>query len=203
VPLTKQQREILTYLETYIQDQGYAPSFEEIAERFQFASLATVHEHLTNLERKGYIRRHYNESRSVEVLPEVGVAGATEIPLLGKVAAGLPIESLMHQETLAVPDAMLPRRGGPNYALRVSGDSMIDEHIKDGDYVVVNGRQSAENGEMVIALLNGSEATVKTFYREPGGWVRLQPANQAYPPMRYQENDLLIQGVVVGVIRKY
>lgn len=203
MPLTKRQREILSYLEGYIRDRGYAPSFEEIAEQFRFASLATVHEHLTNLERKGYIRRSYNESRSVEVLPPRGVSGATEIPLLGTVAAGLPIESLMHQESLAVPDAMLPRRGGPNYGLRVTGDSMIDEHIQDGDYVVVHGRQSAENGEMVIALVNGSEATVKTFYREPGGWIRLQPANQAMPPLRFQENEVLIQGVVVGVIRKY
>jgi repressor LexA len=118
------------------------------------------------------------------------------------VAAGMPIESLMHQETLSVPDGMLPRRG-PNFALKVQGSSMIDEHIADGDYVVVHGRQTAENGEMVIALVNGSEATVKTFYRESGGWIRLQPANAAMQPMRFQERDVLIQGVVVGVIRKY
>jgi repressor LexA len=203
MPLTKRQREIMAYLETYIRDRQYAPSFEEIAEHFRFASLATVHEHLTNLERKGYIRRSYNESRSVEVLPPKGTSGASEIPLLGKVAAGMPIEALMHQETLAVPDEMLPRRGGPNYALRVAGESMIDEHITDGDYVVVHGRQSAENGEVVIALVNGSEATVKRFYREAGGWIRLQPANAAMPPLRFQENEVLIQGVVVGVIRKY
>ena len=97
---------------------------------------------------------------------------------------------------------MLPRRG-PNYALRVQGTSMVDEHILDGDVVVVHGKQSAENGEMVIALVNGSEATVKKFYREPGGWIRLQPANSTMQPMRFQERDVLIQGVVVGVIRKY
>jgi repressor LexA len=114
----------------------------------------------------------------------------------------MPIESLMHQETLSVPDAMLPRRG-PNFALQVQGSSMIDEHIVDGDFVVVHGRQTAENGEMVIALVNGSEATVKTFYRESGGWIRLQPANAAMQPIRMQERDVLIQGVVVGVIRKY
>jgi repressor LexA len=202
VPLTRRQREILTFLEGYIKDHGYAPSFEEIAEQFRFQSLATVHEHLTNLERKGYIRRTFNESRSVEVLPPRGVSGATEIPLLGRVAAGMPIEALMHQESLAVPDGMLPRRGGPNYALRVAGDSMVDQHIVDGDYVVVHGRQSAENGELVIALVNGSEATVKKFYREPGGWIRLQPANQSMPPLRFQENEVLIQGVVVGIIRR-
>jgi len=200
--LTKRQNEILAYLRAAIAEHGYAPSFEEIAEQFTFASLATVHEHLTNLERKGYIRRQYNESRSIEVLPPRGTAKATEIPLLGKVAAGMPIESLMHDETIAVPDEILPRRG-PNYALKVAGNSMVDEHIIDGDFVVVHGRDNAENGEMVIALINGSEATVKKFYRETGGWIRLQPANTTMTPMRYQERDVLIQGVVVGIIRKY
>jgi repressor LexA len=164
--------------------------------------LATVHEHLTNLERKGYIRRSYNESRSIEVLPPRGTSSASEVPLLGKVAAGTPIESLMQEESIAVPEHMLPRRG-PNYALKVEGASMVDEHIVDGDIVVVHGKQTAENGEMVIALVNGSEATVKKFYREPGGWIRLQPANATMQPMRFQERDVLIQGVVVGVIRKY
>ena len=202
MPLTKRQSEILKYLQEHIRDKEYAPSFEEIAEHFSFQSLATVHEHLTHLERKGYIHRTHNESRAIEVLPPKGQSGATEIPLLGRVAAGSPIESIMNGETLAVPDQLLPRRG-PNYALQVQGDSMIDEHIVDGDYVVVNGRQGADNGEMVIALVNGSEATVKRFYREQGGWIRLQPANPAMQPMRFQERDVLIQGVVVGVIRKY
>jgi repressor LexA len=202
MPLTRRQSEILSYLQTHIQEQGYAPSFEEIAERFGFQSLATVHEHLTNLERKGYIRRSYNESRAIEVMPPRGTALATEIPLLGKVAAGTPIEALMHEETIAVPEDMLPRRG-PNFALRVTGSSMIDDHILDGDVVVVHGKQAAENGELVIALVNGSEATVKRFYRESGGWIRLQPANTTMQPMRFQERDVLIQGIVVGVIRKY
>jgi repressor LexA len=202
MPLTKRQSEILRYLQEHIRDRGYAPSFEEIAEHFSFQSLATVHEHLTNLERKGYIHRTHNESRAIEVLPPKGQSGATEIPLLGKVAAGSPIESLMSNESIAVPDQLLPRRG-PNYALKVQGESMIDEHIMDGDFVVVHGKQAADNGEMVIALVNGSEATVKRFYREPGGWVRLQPANPTMQPMRFQERDVLIQGVVVGVIRKY
>jgi repressor LexA len=202
MPLTKRQSEILKYLQEHIRDRGYAPSFEEIAEHFTFQSLATVHEHLTNLERKGYIHRTHNESRAIEVLPPRGQSGATEIPLLGKVAAGSPIESTTSNETIAVPDQLLPRRG-PNYALQVQGESMIDEHIMDGDYVVVHGKQAADNGEMVIALVNGSEATVKRYYREQGGWIRLQPANPAMQPMRFQERDVLIQGVVVGVIRKY
>ncbi|MBX3145597.1 MAG: transcriptional repressor LexA [Gemmatimonadales bacterium] len=200
--LTRRQREILTYLEGHIRQHGYAPSFEEIAEQFAFQSLATVHEHLTNLERKGYIRRTYNESRSIEVLPPKGAAGATEIPLLGLVAAGLPIEAAVHGEMVSVPDQMLSRRG-PNYALRVRGNSMIDDHVIDGDLVVVHGRQTAENGEMVIALVNGAEATVKRYYREGGGWVRLQPANAAMQPIRVPEGDVMVQGVVVGVIRKY
>ncbi len=203
MPLTKRQSEILGYLRSHNGDHGYAPSFEEIADRFGFQSLATVHEHLTNLERKGYIRRSYNESRAIEVLPPRGTQSATEIPLLGTVAAGLPIESLMHEETVAVPEQMLPRKGGPNYALRVQGSSMIEEHICDGDVVVVHGQQTAENGEMVIALVNGAEATVKKFYREAGGWIRLQPANASMNALRYHERDVLIQGVVVGVIRKY
>lgn len=202
MPLTRKQREILDFLTATIDRQGYAPSFEEIAEQFGYQSLATVHEHLSNLERKGYIRRSYNESRSIEVLPPRGSIGATEIPLLGAVAAGMPIESVMSGEVVAVPDAMLPRRGA-NYALRVQGQSMIDEQITDGDLVVVNGRETADNGEMVIALVHGNEATVKRFYREPGGWIRLQPANTSMNPLRYHESDVLIQGVVVGVIRKF
>ncbi len=200
--MTKRQREILSYLEQHIRNHGYAPSFEEIAEHFSFQSLATVHEHVTNLERKGYIRRTYNESRSIEVLPPKGTAGATEIPLLGVVAAGLPIEAVVHGETLAVPDELLSRRG-PNYALKVRGDSMIDDHIVDGDFVVVHGRQTADNGEMVIALVNGSEATVKRYYREGGGWVRLQPSNPTMQALRFPETDVMVQGVVVGVIRRY
>ena len=202
MPLTRRQRDILEYLRTYIHENECAPSFEEIAERFGFRSLATVHEHLTNLDKRGYIQRGYNKSRSVVVLPPRGTTSASEVPLLGRVAPGMPIESLMHDETVAVPDTMLPRKG-PNYALRVQGESMIDEHIMDGDLVVVHGRQTAENGEMVIALVNGSEATVKKFYREAGGWIRLQPANATMQPLRFQERDVIIQGVVVGVIRKY
>src|ERR671934_1656466 len=125
MPLTKRQSEILSYLQGHIQDHGYAPSFEEIAEQFGFQSLATVHEHLTNLERKGYIRRSYNESRSIEIVPPKGQTGATELPLLGLVAAGAPIEAVTGDETIAVPDELLPRRGR-SYVLKVRGDSMID-----------------------------------------------------------------------------
>ncbi|MFQ5704264.1 MAG: transcriptional repressor LexA [Gemmatimonadales bacterium] len=200
--LTRRQKQILDYVETYIREQGYAPSFEEIAAEFHFASLATVHEHLTNLERKGYIRRAHNESRAIELIPKPGYAAAVELPLLGQVAAGAPIEAIPTPETIAVPEGLVPPRGSA-YVLRVNGDSMIDEHIEDGDYVVVNSRQSANNGEMVVALIDGTSATVKRYYREAGGWIRLQPSNDRVTPIRAHEEDVLIQGVVVGVIRKY
>ncbi|HKI96783.1 MAG TPA: transcriptional repressor LexA [Gemmatimonadales bacterium] len=202
MPLTRRQRQILDFLESYIDANGYAPSFEEIASRFDFASLATVHEHLTNLERKGYIRRFHNESRAIELVPAPGQVGATELPLLGQVAAGEPIEAVAVPETIPVPNDLIPKRGS-SYVLRVRGDSMIDDHIVDGDYVVVHNRNTADDGEMVIALVQGTSATVKRLYRERGGWIRLQPANDRIKPIRVHEDDLLVQGVVVGVIRKY
>ena len=202
MPLTKRQREILNYLTLYSERNGYAPSFEEIAENFSYNSLATVHEHLSNLERKGFIKRSYNESRAIEILPSELVPKAIELPLLGAVAAGVPIEALEQNETLTVPETLVGR-GGRHYVLRVRGNSMIDEQIRDGDFVVVNERQRADNGEMVIALLNGSSATVKKFYRERDGRIRLQPANETMQPMYVHENDISIQGVVVGVLRRY
>jgi repressor LexA len=202
MPLTKRQKQILGFLESYIRGNGYAPSFEEIAEEFDLNSLATIHEHLTNLEQKGYIRRTHNERRAIELVPRQGQTGATELPLLGQVAAGEPIEAIAQPETIAVPNDLLPRRGSA-YVLRVRGDSMIDDHIEDGDYVVVHNRNTANQGQMVIALVQGTSATVKRVYREADGWVRLQPSNDRMQPIRVHENDLLIQGVVVGVIRKY
>lgn len=202
MPLTKRQREILTYLQTYAEENGYAPSFEEIAAHFNYNSLATVHEHLSNLERKGYIRRAYNESRAIEILPSEVFARAVELPMLGAVAAGVPIEALSTPETVAVPDGFI-RKTGDHYVLRVRGNSMIDEQIRDGDFVIVNERKSADNGEMVIALVNRHAATVKRFYRERDGRIRLQPANDSVAPIYVHENDIAIQGVVVGVIRRY
>lgn len=200
--LTRRQKQILDYLQNYIGANGYAPSFEEIAEQFSFNSLATVHEHLTNLERKGYIQRTHNESRAIELMPQPGQSGATELPLLGLVAAGEPIEAIAQPETISVPNDLIPRRGSC-YALKVRGQSMIDDHIDDGDYVVVHNRQTAENGQMVIALVHGTSATVKRLYRESDGWIRLQPANDRMQPLRVHEDDLLVQGVVVGVIRRF
>jgi repressor LexA len=200
--LTKRQREILTYLQNYSDERGYAPSFEEIAVAFDYQSLATVHEHLSNLERKGYIRRSYNESRAIEILPSEAFSRAVELPVLGSVAAGQPIEAVESGSTLSVPQELV-RRSGDHYVLRVRGDSMIDEHIRDGDFVVVNERRSADNGEMIIAMLEGSSATVKRMYRERDGRVRLQPANDAVAPIYVNQSELSIQGIVVGVIRRY
>ena len=202
MPVTRRQREILDFIASHLEAKGYAPSFEEIARQFGFHSLATVHEHLTNLERKGYIRRAHNESRAIEIIPPKGQTGATELPLLGLVAAGQPIEAISGNDTIAVPDELIPRRGR-SYVLKVRGDSMIDEHIKDGDYVVVQERNQADSGQTVVALVHGDSATVKRFYREPGGWIRLQPANPSIQPLRVNERDVIVQGVVVGVIRKY
>lgn len=202
MPLTRRQKQILDFIQGYLSANGYAPSFEEIAEHFTFRSLATVHEHLTNLERKGYIHRAHNESRAIELVPQPGQAGAVELPLLGQVAAGEPIEAVVGPETIAVPTDLVPPRGSC-YVLRVRGDSMIDEHIESGDFLVVHSREEAANGEMVIALVDGTSATVKRYYREPGGWIRLQPANETMRPIRVHEDNILIQGIVVGVMRKY
>ena len=200
--LTKRQREILTYLETYSEEHGYAPSFEEIATQFNYNSLATVHEHLTNLERKGYIRKSYNESRSLELTSPDAGPPSIELPLLGAVAAGLPIEAVQDSESIAVPPDMI-RKKKDNYVLRVEGNSMIDEQIRDGDYIVVQAQQTAEDGQMVVALVGGDSATVKKLYREPGGRIRLQPANASMKPIFAEARDVRVQGVVVGVIRKY
>jgi repressor LexA len=201
LPLTKRQREILDYLNEFIAQHGYAPSLEEIGRRFGLSSLATVHKHLTNLQEKGFIKRAWNRSRSVEMMPTRTGGRAVELPLLGYVAAGLPIEAVASNETFAVPEDFVGKRD--TYVLRVRGDSMIDEQIRDGDFVVVEDRKTADNGEMVIALLRGSDVTLKKFYRDPGGKIRLQPANAAMQPIFADPDQVQIQGVVIGVMRKY
>lgn len=202
MPLTKRQRQILDYLMSYAGEHGYAPSFEEIADHFKYSSLATVHEHLSNLERKGYIKRSYNESRAIEILPSDVMTRSVELPLLGSVAAGLPIEVTTVDQTVAVPEDFV-RRAGNHYVLKVRGDSMIEDQIRDGDFVVVHDRQAASNGEMVIAMVDDTSATVKRFYRERDGRIRLQPSNEHMAPIYVPENQLRVKGIVVGVLRKY
>lgn len=199
--MTRKQKELLDYLQKYIDRHGYAPTLEEIASHFRLSSLATVHKHLSNLEEKGLIRRKWNFSRAIEINPAPGRRFAAELPLLGRVAAGRPIEALEDADSsIAVPEEFL--RGKNTYALRVVGESMIEDGILDGDYLVVEERPTAENGETVIAVIDG-EATVKRFYREKGGRIRLQPANPNVKPILANAKDVAVRGIVTAVLRKY
>jgi len=210
MPLTKRQKQVLDLLVHFQNKKGYAPSYEEIAKGLSLASLATVHKHILTLERKGFIRRGYNQSRSIEVLQlpkpvreeiiESRVAGVTELPLVGRIAAGRPLESIEDRETISLADFT---RSKNVFVLRVKGESMVDDHILDGDFVVVEPTQVANNGEIVVALVGGEEATLKRFYREGAGRIRLQPANSGMEPIRVPASDVKIQGRVLGVLRKY
>jgi repressor LexA len=198
--LTKRQKEVYDYLANYIAENGYAPTFEEIGNHFRLSSLATIHKHLSNLEDKGLIRRKWNFSRAIELVAQHKKAGAVELRLLGTVAAGQPIEAIETDDSIAIPEAFVRRNN--TFALRVKGDSMVRDGIWDGDIIIVEERQTAENGETVVALLNDA-ATVKRFYRERGGKVRLQPANDSMAPIIASAKDVAIRGVVVAVMRKY
>jgi repressor LexA len=198
--LTKRQKELLDYLDRYIRRNGFAPTLDETGKHFGLTSLATVHKHLTNLESKGFIRRRTGLSRALEIVPQGRSVEAVELPLLGVAAAGQPIEALLHDEKVAVPQLLVRRQ--ESYVLRVSGDSMRDAGILDGDLVVVDARNMAENGETVVAVIEGA-ATIKRLHREPEGRIRLQPANDTMPPMFYDEAAVEIRGVVVGLMRSY
>lgn len=199
--VTRRQKEMMDFLDDYIERNGYAPTIEETAGHFGLRSLATVHKHLTNLQKKGLIKRDWNRSRALELVPTDVKVHAVELPLLGRVAAGSPIEAITSSETIFVPEDMVGRQ--ETYVLQVKGDSMIEEQIRDGDYVIVENRRTARDGEMVIALLDGENATLKKLYREGGGRVRLQPANASLSPIYVDQDRLRIQGVVIGVLRKY
>jgi repressor LexA len=205
--LTKRQKEVLDFLVMFVNKHGYSPSFDEIAQALRLTSLATVHKHVTTLERKGFIRRGYNQSRSIEVtqLPkpvreQVMDRHTVELPMAGRIAAGRPLEAVEGSETFSLGEFA---RAGSNFVLQVKGNSMIEDHIMDGDFIVVEPSQVANPGEIVVALVGGDDATLKRFYREPGGKVRLQPANSEMQPLIYQAAEVKIQGRVVGVLRKY
>ncbi len=198
--LTKRQKELYDYIAAYLTEHGYAPTLEEIGARFELSSLATVHKHLTNLEDKGLIRRTWNHSRAIELVPQQQQKLAVDLPLLGRVAAGRPIEALETADSISVPEEFIRREN--TYVLRVVGDSMIDDGIWDGDYVVVEERPTPSSGETVVAVVKG-EATVKRYYPEKNGKVRLQPANDGIEPIVVAAGDLEIRGVVVAVMRKY
>ncbi len=200
--LTRRQSEILSYISEYCEECGYAPTLQEIGGRFGLSSVATVHKHVSQLIAKGYLKRERrNASRDLEVIGGASeTIAAAVIPLLGTVAAGLPIEALPDSEEVVLPEHWLGRRR--TYALRVRGDSMIDEQIRDGDVVVVEERETARNGETVIALVDGESATVKQYQRQ-GAVIRLLPANPTMSPLEYDEERVRVQGVVIGVLRRF
>src|SRR6202047_4892202 len=205
--LTKRQKEVLDYLVAFETKHGYAPSFEEIGKGMKLTSLATVHKHITTLEKKGFIRRGYNQSRSIEILQlpksvkdQVLDRKVQELPLVGRIAAGRPLEAVEQRETISLGDFA---RGGNSFALKVKGTSMIEDHIMDGDFVVCEQTQVANAGDIVVALINGEEATLKRFYREGTGKIRLQPANSEMAPIIVPTNDVKIRGRVIGVVRNY
>ena len=203
--LTRRQREIFDYVSGFVADHGYSPSLEEIASAFGLSSVATVHKHVKHLVDKGYLRKAWNRSRSVEPVPEEEAPESVHLPILGTVAAGRPIEAIEPDagtaEHLAVPADMVSSNKD-NYVLRVRGDSMIDDQICDGDLVVIEGRSEARNGETVVALVDGDEATLKRFYKT-GPQVRLVPANSTMSPMEFHASQVEIRGVVRGLIRQF
>jgi repressor LexA len=198
--LTRRQREIYDFIRRFVAEKGYSPSLEEIGAAFGLSSVATVHKHVTHLVEKGMLKKAWNRSRSVEPVEATG-AGSLALPLAGVVAAGAPIEAIEDNETIEVPpDLVAPRSS--SFVLRVRGESMIDEQIRDGDFVVVESRNQARNGETVVALIRGQEATLKKFYLD-GGRVRLEPANVTMRPIEVPAEDVEIRGVVRGLLRRY
>lgn len=198
--LTKRQREILDFINEFLADHKYAPSIREIGEHFGLSSPATVHAHIENLKQKGFLTNSFNESRSIELLNTgVNLAEAIELPLAGLITAGEPIEAVESDETMAVPTDFVVDAEN-SYVLKVEGESMIDEGILSGDYVIVEKNPSPNNGDVVVALLNNAYATLKKFYKESGR-VRLQPANSTMKPI--YSDDVVVQGVVRGIVRKF
>ena len=204
--LTKRQKQVLDFIAGFVDENGYCPSYEEIARGLDLASLATVHKHISVLESKNYLKRGFNQSRSLEVAPKYlqeqrrPKAGLPEIPLLGRIAAGLPVEAIEQRETLNFADFA---GSGSTFALEVRGDSMIEDHICDGDLILVEKVQQALDGDIVVALVNGSETTLKRFYRESDDTVRLQPANSTLAPIVTSAANVQIQGRLLAVLRKY
>jgi len=205
--LTKRQKEVLDFLVGFLNKHGYSPSFEEIARSLKLTSLATVHKHITTLERKGFIRRGYSQSHSIEVtqLPttvreQLLKRNTLEMPLAGRIATGRPLEAIEERETLSLGEFA---RSDKTFVLKVKGSSMVEDHILDGDFVVVEPTQVANPGEIIVALVGGDDATLKRFYRDAPGKIRLQPANSEMNPIIVPASDVKIQGRVVGVLRKY
>jgi repressor LexA len=197
--LTPKQLRVLTYIRDFSHAKGYSPTMQELADEFG-VSKVTVFEHIAALQKKGYLRRSRHKARSLQLSDDIRFPDerATRLPLAGTIAAGSPIEAIEQSEALDLEEMFVSPHG--NFALRVRGDSMIEDHIRDGDYVIVEQRATARDGETVVALLDNGEATLKRLYRDPGG-VRLQPANPAYKPL--VTKNVRVQGVVIGILRKY
>ena len=202
--LTKRQKEVLDFIKSFIRDNGYAPSIDEIRGKFDLSSVATVHKHLKFLEKKNAIRRVPNQSRAIELIPSPDLLrmDAVQVPLLGTIAAGHPVEAIAGEEKISIPEEFLGE--GETYVLRVKGNSMIDEQICDGDFVIVEDRKTPRNGEVVVALIERQDVTLKKYYDE-GDRIRLQPANPDMKPIIINKRDdsLEIQGIVIGILRKY
>ncbi len=204
--LTKRQKQVLEFIANFVDEHQYCPSYEEIARGLDLASLATVHKHISVLEAKNYLKRGFNQSRSIELSPRYlqeqrrTRPQLKEIPLLGRIAAGVPVESVEQREVLNFADFA---GNGDTYALEVRGDSMIDDHICNGDVILLERGAPVRDGDIVVALVAGSETTLKRFYREPSDMVRLQPANSAIKPILVPARDIEIQGRLLAVLRKY
>lgn len=199
--LSKRQKQVFDFINNFIETHDYPPSLEEIAHHFKLSAISTVHYHVEQLIKKNYLSKRWNANRSLEVIEHTSSPVAVVVPLMGTIAAGKPIEAIQERETIELPPSLIGRKD--TYVLRVQGDSMIEEHIRDGDYIVVEQRDTADNGETVVALLGGNEATLKKFYREKDGRVRLQPANPTMSPIYCEASECLIQGVVIAILRKF
>jgi repressor LexA len=205
--LTRRQKEVLDFIASYQVENGYSPSYEEIARGLELASIATVHKHISALQTRNYLHRSHNQSRSIEVAPRYlqeqrrnRLEASLEVPVLGTIAAGKPVEAYDDKATVSFADFVGHK---DTYALRVRGNSMIDDHICEGDMILVENSKEARDGDIVVALVGGSETTLKRYYREPGNIVRLQPANTAMSPMRMPASEIEIQGRLLAVLRKY
>ena len=206
--LTKRQKDVLDFIADFVEENGYSPSYEELAQGLKLASLATVHKHIQALESRNYLRRLFNQSRSLEVSPKYvqerrrsrQTSRAAEVPLAGRIAAGSPVEAIEGQDTLQFADFA---GKGDTFALQVTGESMIEDHILSGDYVLVERTQQAKDGEIVVALVDGRETTLKRLYHDPDGRIRLQPANSSMQPIIVEGANVQVQGRVLAVLRKF
>ena len=201
--LTKKQKFLLDFIKKFSSDNGYPPSFREIMEGLKYSSVATVAQHIDNLVTKGYLHKRDNEARSIQLVEtDMDLSSEAQLPLLGVIAAGQPITTVDDpQETLVVPHFMI--KSDHSYVLQVKGDSMVEDGILDGDYVIIRENKHPNNGDTVVAMLKNYAATLKKFFRE-GNRIRLQPANSAMKPIVLGPKDPIeIQGVVTGVIRSY